>query len=57
MIHDYVFITSIIAITGIIVGVKKVNALFSVFSPITARELVGFLKNSNNAVRKEKNGF
>jgi hypothetical protein len=57
IIHDYIFITNIIAITKIIIGVKRVNTFFPVFPLITAKKLIEFLKGSNNAVRKKKNRF
>lgn len=57
MVYGCVFIISIIAITRIIVGVKGIDTLFLIFSLVTARGLVGFLRNNNSAVRKEKSGL
>jgi hypothetical protein len=57
MVYDYVFIISTIIIIRIIVGVKRVDTFFSVFPPVTARGLIGFFRNSNNVVRKEKSEF
>jgi hypothetical protein len=57
MVYGCVFIISTITITKIIIGVKRVNAFFPIFPSVTARGLVGFLKGSNNAVRKKKSKF
>jgi hypothetical protein len=55
MVYGYIFIISIIAITEIIVGVKRISAFFPILSLITAKGLIGFLRNNNNTVRKKKN--
>jgi hypothetical protein len=57
VVYDCIFIINIITITGIIVGVKGVNTFFPIFPSVTARGLVGFFKDNNNAVRKEKSRF
>jgi hypothetical protein len=54
VVHGCIFIINTITITKIIVGVKGANAFFPIFPSITIRGLIGFLKNNNNAVRKEK---
>jgi hypothetical protein len=57
VIYGYIFITSTIAITEVIIDVKRINAFFPVLPPITIKRLIEFFKSNNNAVRKKKEGF
>jgi hypothetical protein len=54
MVYGYIFIINTITITGIIIGMKRASAFFPIFPPVTAKGLIGFLRNSNSAVRKKK---